>query len=316
MAEGEQTTQVKPPRARRFRLAAGVTLLSLLLAEFVLHFALGNFDVAPFVRDPGDGRCVGLQPNAASTYTGTVARIPPVVHAVNQYGYRGRALPRERNPGTLRIAALGDSFTFGQGVTAEAALPAQLEAQLSGATPQGKPSKVEVLNFGVPGLNLRESIDQYRYFARNWQADVVVLFLFKNDLEAPLCDIVGRRLFMTTFRHVRMFRLGVVALAPAAVGAPSAHSTPERIGRLSQELSELQQLVKADGARLLLVSLADPLADASATRATAAKLGLPALVFEREAFDALEIIPGETHWTTAANASVGAQVAAWMAPRL
>lgn len=313
MAEGEQTTQVKPPRARRFRLAAGVTLLSLLLAELVLHFTLGNFDVAPFVRNPGDGRCVGLQPSTASTYTGTVARIPPVVHAVNEYGYRGPALPRERAPGTLRIAALGDSFTFGQGVTAAEALPAQLEVHLRGAT---KSPDVEVLNFGVPGLNLRESIDQYRYFARGWQPDVVVLFLFKNDLEMPLCDLADRRLFMTTFRHLRLFRLGVVALAPESFGTPRAHSTPERVQRLDQELAELQLLVKADGARLLLVSLADPLADAVATRAGAAKLAIPAFVFEREEFEALEIIPGESHWTPAANAAVGAQIAAWMGPRL
>jgi len=287
--------------------------MTLVLVELGLRLALGNLDIAPFVLDPGDGRCVGLEPGGESTYNGTVLRIPPVVHAVNEHGYRGPARPPARTDEVLRIVALGDSFTFGQGVAAEHALPSQLETLLQDRRGDGT---VEVLNFGVPGYNLRESTEQYLYFARRWQPDLVVLFLFENDLDKPLCDIIGRRAFMAAFRRVRLFRIAVVALAPEQLGAPNPHSSPERIAALERQLAALERAVSEDGARLLVVSIADPLDDAAATRAITAELELPALVFERERFEALEVIPNETHWTAEANASAAAQIAAWLEPRL
>ncbi len=282
------------------------------LLEVVLRFVLGNLEIAPFVVYPGDGRCVSLEPGGETSYTGTVLRIPPVVHAANEFGYRGAARPEQRDPSRLRVIGLGDSFTFGQGVEAEQALPAALEAELQ---TRGVPS-VEVLNFGVPGLNLRESIDQYRYFARRWQPEVVVLFLFRNDLDAPLCDIVSRTTFTWWVRNVRLFRLGVIALAPETFGTPTSGSTPARVAQLRDELAELRNEVARDGARLLVVALANPLDDAEQMRDIAAALEVPAMVFEREAFYEYPKIPNEFHWTPAANRTAAAEVADWMAGQL
>lgn len=297
---------------KRLLLALAGVGLTLLLLELVLRLALGNLDVAPFVLEPGDGRCVGLEPGASSSYTGTLLRIPSVEHAINEQGFRGPERPEQPEPGTLRIVALGDSFTFGQGVRAEQALPAALEAELreAGAPP------LELLNFGVPGLNLAESVDQYRYFARRWQAQVVIMFLFENDLDGPLCDIVGRRLFLGLVRRSRLFRVGVIALAPEALGAPNPRPGDARAQQLREQLGLLRGEVEAEGARLLLVALADPLADAARTRELSAELGIPALVFERETYEALEILPNETHWTAEANREAAAQIAGWLAPQL
>ena len=297
---------------KRLLLALAGVGLTLVLLELVLRLALGNLDVAPFVLEPGDGRCVGLEPGASSAYTGTLLRIPTIEHAINEQGFRGPERPEQPEPSTLRVVALGDSFTFGQGVSAEQALPAALEAELLGA---GAPP-LEVLNFGVPGFNLAESIDQYRYFARQWHPQVVVMFLFENDLDGPLCDIVGRRLFLGLVRHSRLFRVGVIALAPEALGAPNPRPGEARAQQLGEELESLRSEVEADGARLLLVALADPLADAARTRELSAELEIPALVFERELFEGLEIIPNETHWTVEANREAAAQIAGWLGPQL
>lgn len=296
---------------RRLLLALGVTLVCLALVEALLRLFLGNLEVAPFVLDPGDGRCVALEPGGERSYDGMLLRIPPVVHAVNELGYRGAPRPEAAPPGSTRVLALGDSFTFGQGVLDEQALPAALETELARSRPE-----LEVLNFGIPGLNLAEIIDQYRYFASRWEAEQVVLFLFENDLDQPLCDLLERRVFIGLIRRSRLARLVVLTLAPDTLGTPNPHPSEARSAQLRAQLLELRGLVHAQGSELLLVSLADPLADAKATRSIAEQLELPALVFERDDFEAYEVIPNESHWTAEATRAAASEIAAWMRPQL
>lgn len=308
MAEAEAEGKVRTKAIlRRVGTALLATLVALLLGEVVLYFVLGNLDVAPLVRHPSDGRCVGLEPGGEATYTGTGLRIPAVNHDANQYGYRGTPRAREPASGRTRIAALGDSYTFGVGVTADEALPAALEAAL-----EAEDHSVEVLNFGVPGLDLDEVTDQYRRFARQWRPSVVVYFLFENDLDQGLCELADRTTFMWLLRHSRIFRLSVVTLAPDALGAPDPASTPERIAQLHRGLADLRDLVSQDGARLVVVGIADPLGDADATRAITAQLEIPALVFDREEYERLEQIPHEGHWTAAATRRAAQTIATWL----
>ena len=61
----------------------------------------------------------------------------------NAAGMRGeREYPRERGPGTLRVVAIGDSFTFGQCVADAETFAARLEARIAPG---------EVLNLAVHG---------------------------------------------------------------------------------------------------------------------------------------------------------------------
>lgn len=304
----------RKPRSWRRRLALTLTttFVCLLVVELGLRLVLGNLDIAPFRVSPGDGRCVGLEPNAESSYTGMLLRIPTVAHRVNAHGFRGPARGEAPASDKLRIAALGDSFTFGQGVADDQALPAVLEGELAARGRQD----VEVLNFGIPGLNLTEITAQYRHFARRWKPRVVALFLFENDLDRGLCETLDRSAFMWSLRHLRLFRLGVVALAPESLGEPNPHSSPARVAALRSQLAELRALVEADGARLLLISLADPLSDARTTRSIAADERIPALVFDRERFESFDTIPNETHWTAEANQQAARAISEWMAPRL
>lgn len=288
-------------------------IIGLMIIEGVLWLGTGNLDVAPYELHPPDGRCVGLEAGEASTYTGTILRIPSVVHAVNEHGYRGAARAAERVEGDgPRLVALGDSFTFGMGVGDAEALPAALETELRR---QGD-ARAEVLNFGVPGYNLHESVDQYRHFARRWEPDVVVLFLFENDLDPPICDLVGQPSFHWALRHSRLFRAGIILLAPEKLMSSVTQSREERVVSLRRDLDELKQLVAEDGATLFLVSLADPLNDADAMRTLAAELDLTTLIIERHEFLRYEIIPRESHWTAAATARVALRIGTWLHPLL
>ncbi len=102
-----------------------------------------------------------------------------VVTATNAGGYVGPFHPRERAPETLRVAALGDSFTFGWGVPPEQAWPALLEERLDGSLTVD----AEVLNFGVPGDNTWLALQTWRTKAAAYQPDVVLLGYYSNDPE-------------------------------------------------------------------------------------------------------------------------------------
>lgn len=65
-------------------------------------------------------------------------------YTTNSLGLRGREVARQKTPGTLRIAAVGDCVTWGGGVADDEAWPARLERSLSARR------SVEVLNAGVP----------------------------------------------------------------------------------------------------------------------------------------------------------------------
>ena len=74
--------------------------------------------------------------------------LDPTSSLVNSAGFRDREFDRERRAGTVRIAALGDSVTFGYGVALEESFPKVLERILNETRPGH-----EVLNFGVGGYN-------------------------------------------------------------------------------------------------------------------------------------------------------------------
>ena len=103
-----------------------------------------------------------------------------LVTYANEGGYNGAFYPVGRTPNTLRIAALGDSFTFGWGVQAEEAWPALLETRLDEAL-EGSGVDAEVLNFGVPGYNTWLSLLHWRRVVSRYKPDVVLLGYYSND---------------------------------------------------------------------------------------------------------------------------------------
>lgn len=107
-----------------------------------------------------------------------------VDYRVNAAGLRGPEVEEEKPAGRRRVAVLGDSITFGYWVAEEDAYPRQLEGLLRTAGPRSVP--VEVLNFGVPGYNLEQSLEALRARALRFGPDAVVVGLCLNDLEGPL----------------------------------------------------------------------------------------------------------------------------------
>jgi lysophospholipase L1-like esterase len=123
----------------------------------------------------------------ATTIISTVLAVSPLLgvdlylhhkHGVNLWGYRGPAVGQKR-PGEKRIAVLGGSTTWGFGLSAGQAFPAQLQSRFA-ARPEGGPP-INVLNLGFNN----EGAYSFKYTLKDYEYldyDEVVLYSGYNDL--------------------------------------------------------------------------------------------------------------------------------------
>jgi lysophospholipase L1-like esterase len=290
------------------------SLVTLVLAEVALRLVLGNLSIMEMiVLDSPDGRCVALRPGAAVPYTGFIWKIPPVVHDVNELGYRGLARPPQKPAGVVRIAVLGDSFAYGQAVKADETIAAYLEPALRSEERR----QVEVLNFGVPGLNAEEYTEQFERFARKWQPDLVLVYLFENDLEPPMCDLARADTFWWYLRNVYVFRLVAFSSRMYGDSRPVAEKPVER---LRSALEMLAAAVRTSGAKPAVVVLGDPLRhelreDENAPvspllRELLADADMPWLDMTPDTWGPQ--IPGEGHFTPEGNRQAAERTADWL----
>lgn len=105
---------------------------------------------------------------------------------INSHGFRDREHTWEKENGTIRILGLGDSFTFGWGVSSEETFLTQLETLLQQRT--GKP--VETINTGVPGWGLNQYYLYLKKAGIRYAPDVVVLAYFVDDLGGPIREAI------------------------------------------------------------------------------------------------------------------------------
>ncbi len=95
----------------------------------------------------------------------------------NEIGYRA---PRLRKPpGTFRVVLVGDSWTYGLGVSAAETFSARLEALAAGLMPEGP--RVETWPLALPGYNTMNEVAALEIFFDWLQPDSVVLCPTLND---------------------------------------------------------------------------------------------------------------------------------------
>ncbi|HEB87251.1 MAG TPA: SGNH/GDSL hydrolase family protein [Gammaproteobacteria bacterium] len=135
--------------------------ISLVVAEYAVRFAFS--DITTTVDN-------------SSYFARTWNRLHPPV--INRYGFREREFSREKPEGIYRIAVIGDSLTYGQGIKAADRLTNILENSLneSGA-------RYEVLNFGHPGAETIDEVEILKKYVIDISPDFVLLQWFVNDVE-------------------------------------------------------------------------------------------------------------------------------------
>ncbi len=106
-----------------------------------------------------------------------------IVHQTNSSGFRGEEFERAKEEGVYRIAFLGDSFTFGEGVKFEDTYPEVTESLLSGKYPD---KKFESYNFGVGGYNTSQELFLLKNVVLGMNVDALVVGYTLGDAEFPL----------------------------------------------------------------------------------------------------------------------------------
>ncbi len=97
---------------------------------------------------------------------------------LNRLGYRDREFPVQKPSGVFRIAVVGDSNTFGQGIEEGDRFTNRLQVALNRGG-----QRFEVLNFGRPGAETMDEVQMLKDTVVNLQPDYVLLQWFINDVE-------------------------------------------------------------------------------------------------------------------------------------
>ena len=95
---------------------------------------------------------------------------------ISEQGLRDRDYPRGPAAGGIRLVAIGDSFTFGWGVTADEAWPKVVERHGGGNN-----EKIEVLNFGFPGASPNDYSWMITRALDHFQPDIVLIGTLQGD---------------------------------------------------------------------------------------------------------------------------------------
>ncbi len=97
----------------------------------------------------------------------------------NMQGFRDRERVVERNSPAPRVLAVGDSFTWGAGVSYDEAFATLLERRL-----QAHVAAAEVINLGVPAWGPHEELHLLKAYGIRFQPDLVMLnFFIGNDIQ-------------------------------------------------------------------------------------------------------------------------------------
>lgn len=176
-------------------LAIGSLIVVLLLAEGVIR-AFRLVPVNDYRRLVEPGVAWRMRPHASMVDDQPEFKVPIVINAA---GYRDREFVTAKPAGRVRLALIGDSFTFGTGVTAEARTSNRLETRL-----RASGLDVEVWNLGLAGLDTWGATDVLIRGAAPARPDWAVLMVYLgNDVTDNL-------------RRVRRDTTAAAARPPAA----------------------------------------------------------------------------------------------------
>jgi lysophospholipase L1-like esterase len=98
---------------------------------------------------------------------------------INQFGMRDHPYELVASEGVRRIAAIGDSVTFGLGVALENTYSKKLESALNREATERH--GFQVMNFGISGYSTETELELFKLKARPFKPDVVVVGYVMND---------------------------------------------------------------------------------------------------------------------------------------
>lgn len=158
---------------------------TLLLAAAATAFGLGLAEIAVRVLDVGP-HILALNHGIFRISDNPRLRYELAPNAVDgktrisSAGLRDHEFSLAKPPGVFRIACIGDSITFGFGLPVADSYPKRLEGLLNVCC-AAPGRRYEVMNFGVPGYNLKEIAETLRSRVLDYRPDFVVYGYCLND---------------------------------------------------------------------------------------------------------------------------------------
>jgi hypothetical protein len=153
-------------------------LLLLVVADAALRFHPTRVDkLRQLITAAPDDRVYMLRPGAVIPFDGMFGRLAePIVWSISDQGYREDRLvaPQTRR---FRVAAYGDSETFGWSVSQERTFQRRMEA---------RDDRIEVVNLGVPGYNAANIARHMEATFDDVRPDAIVYLVNRNDVDEPL----------------------------------------------------------------------------------------------------------------------------------
>lgn len=169
---------------QRLILLFASLFLGLILVELFLRAALprppDRLDLRGIHRaSPYSGVIYDLEPGTSRTGVG-------VEYKINKLGFRGKSLSVKKPDGTCRILALGDSVSFGIGVSDKNRYTEQLEDLLNSELAPSTGLRYEVMNMSVGGWNTYNELSWLRSRGMDFQPDLVIWQFHMNDVDDPM----------------------------------------------------------------------------------------------------------------------------------
>lgn len=220
---------------RKVMLAMVVFVTSI---EIASRMMFGNYAQSALVERTVDPNlCMVLAPNQQLTYTGWYRKVPTTVMESDEYGSRGFIKSVQYQEDVKNIFMIGDSFTYGQGVNIEDALPTLVDAKLGDG--------VRVWNFGVPGRNFYQMPAEVQRLAA-FKPDLILVNLFINDFHEPPGQCMlnpSTDWKLPLMRHCHICRWGILGLSsePSVLSKSEMETevirTIQKLNQQSQDLS-------------------------------------------------------------------------------
>ena len=164
-------------RKPSLRVRVVVVLTSLVVGLLIFEIFLRAVGYTyPIFYEPDTSRGYRLQPGREGWQT----KEGRAYVRVNSAGLRDREHAKEKPPGTLRVAVLGDSYSEAAQVEQEEAFWAVMERRLR-ECPALSGRAVEVINFGVSGYGTAQELITLREQVWAYSPDVVLLAVTTNN---------------------------------------------------------------------------------------------------------------------------------------
>jgi len=174
-----------------------------------------------------------------------------VLHVHNSDRMRMIGSPPPKDPPSFRVLVLGDSLTYGYGIEERLTYSRQLERLLR------RKWRVDVVNAGVSGAQSEDIVRIARRMIPETQPDLVIYGVCLNDFLPSGVSQYDGSFHLPEFVGARM-RIGPVAelaISNALIRLGKAHDffddilhyIPEYRSRFARDVSELEQMVRANG---------------------------------------------------------------------